>query len=262
MTERQQWSKKILGGAIVIMLCLTIISVFMTSCKLMGSTQDQTPADKDSALEDTYEAKIIYYEAMVQSLTTQLGEMEQQMYLLRDDYAEQLKKLEEQLTSQQKPELTPPGENSDLSGGGNPPISSDNEAAGTPDHPSNGDITLCDYTYRLENGRAILTSYLGKEKDVVIPAAVDGHLVIGLGDSVFADCDVRSVTLPKTVETLGWFTFYQCKNLEKVTLPAAIQNIGYASFDGCAQSLCLQVEEGSYAEQFANSFGIKYQKMT
>ena len=121
-------------------------------------------------------------------------------------------------------------------------------------------VILREYTYRLENGCAILTAYQGNESHVSVPAAVDGHLVIGLDDRTFAGCDVKSVRLPETIERIGWFTFYGCDQLEEVELPEKLSVIGYASFDGCAPTLCLRVKSGSYAEAFANSFGIRCQR--
>jgi hypothetical protein len=122
------------------------------------------------------------------------------------------------------------------------------------------EVKVSEYTYRLENGFAVLTSYDGTALDVVVPAAVDGYLVVGLDDRTFQSSNVRSVTLPETVERIGWFTFYQCENLEKIVLPSRLASIGYASFDGCAPALCLYVKSGSYAEQFANSFGLRYEE--
>ncbi len=201
---------------------------------------------------DAYDAKIVYYEAQLQSMSAQLGSMEQQLFMMKEEYLNQLQALEQKLSESQKPEAGPDEV---------PPTSEDEqEKEPSQDTDSPGeDVVLCDYTYRLESGYAILTSYRGNEKDVVIPAAVDGYLVIGLGDRMFADCDIRSVILPKTVERLGWFTFYGCKNLEKVVLPSGVKNIGYASFDGCPANLCLYVTSGSFAEQFAVSFGLNYQ---
>lgn len=234
-------------------LCMTAISVSLTSCQLVKDA-DTPKDDVSSAQKDAYDAKILYYETQVQSLTAQLGEMEQQFYVLRDEYMDQLKALEQQLAQQKPPEApTDPGEQ------GDPETPSEQPA---PPEEDAGEVQLCEYTYRLEGKFAILTAYLGSERDVIVPAAVDGYLVIGLGDSVFADCDVRSVTLPQTLERMGWFTFYQCKNLEKVILPEGLSNIGYASFDGCSKALCLYVADGSYAEQYAISFGIPYQTKT
>ena len=246
---------RVLSWVAVGALCMTTISVCLTSCQLVKDN-DTHKDDVSTAQKDAYDAKILYYQTQVQSLTAQLGEMEQQFYVLRDEYMDQLKKLEEQLAEQQKP-ADPPSEPETSPEQVAPP-----EQETQPPSENAGDIQLCEYTYRLEGKFAILTSYLGSDRDVIVPAAVDGYLVIGLGDSVFADCDIRSVTLPKTLERMGWFTFYQCKNLEKVVLPEGLSNIGYASFDGCSSSLCLYVADGSYAEQYAISFGIPYEAQT
>ena len=248
-TNNRVWSWIVAGA-----LCLTTVSASLTSCQLVKGTDDANE-NVSSVQKDAYDAKILYYESQVQSQTAQLGEMEQQFYVLRDEYMDQLKNLEQQLASQNKPADTPNDTQT-------PPADEAPPAEDTPPSEEAGDVQLCDYTYRLEGKFAVLTSYIGNERDVVVPAAVDGYLVIGLGDSVFADCDVRSVTLPKTLERMGWFTFYQCKSLEKVVLPEGLTNIGYASFDGCSQALCLYVADGSYAEQYAISFGIPYQTQT
>ena len=256
MKQRKTLKNRLLRGMIVAILCITILSICLTSCQLLKGTNSNATSGITSAEKDAYDAKIVYYEAQIQTLTSQVSDMEQQFYALRSEYLDQLQELEKQLANQQKP-TTPPSDE-EAPSGENPPLQDTPEDKPTGD----ADVALCEYTYRLENNFAILTSYLGQEKDVIVPAAVDGYLVIGLGDSVFAECDVRSVTLPKTVEHLGWFTFYQCKNLEKVVLPTSVSNIGYASFDGCSKTLCLYVTDGSYAEQYALSFGLNYQKQT
>jgi hypothetical protein len=253
--KRASLKNRVLSWIAAGALCVTTVSISLTSCQLVRG--DGTPGqDVSSAQKDAYDAKILYYQTQVQSLTSQLGEMEQQFYVLRDEYMDQLKKLEEQLAAQQKP-ADPPSEPETSPEQVAPP-----EQETPPPSEDAGDVQLCEYTYRLEGKFAILTAYFGSDRDVIVPAAVDGYLVIGLGDSVFADCDIRSVTLPKTLERMGWFTFYQCKNLEKVVLPEGLSNIGYASFDGCSRALCLYVVDGSYAEQYAISFGIPYHTQT
>jgi hypothetical protein len=234
-------------------ILITAICVCFSSCRLVGNTGEKEQ-EAPSIQLDAYDAKIVYYEAQLQSLTTQLGSMEQQLYMMKEEYLSQLQALEEKLSATSKPEDVP-----SLGQPLEPSEKEENEEP-TQDVVSPGEeVVLCEYTYRLENGFAILTSYRGNEREVIIPAAVDGYLVVGLGDRMFADCNVLSVTLPQTVERLGWFTFYGCKNLQKVVLPSGVKNIGYASFDGCPPGLCLYVSSGSFAEQFAISFGLKYQ---
>jgi len=251
MTVKEKKKNRIFLWLSAGVLLITAVCVCLTSCRFIDDAKDEGENKSPSAQMDAYDAKIVYYEAQLQSLSAQLGSMEQQFFMMKEEYLNQLQALEQKLSESQKPEPDPEDSPTQKEDEGGKEPSQDTDSSGE-------DVILCDYTYRLESGYAILTSYRGSEKDVVIPAAVDGYLVIGLGDRMFADCDVRSVTLPQTVERLGWFTFYGCKNLEKVVLPSGIKNIGYASFDGCAANLCLHVVSGSFAEQFAVSFGLNY----
>ncbi len=264
MAIENQWRHRIIGGFLAGIFLIVCIGGCLSSCQLGDSlTENSDIQGQLSAEKDSYEAKILYYETQIKRLTTQLDQVEQQLYLLRSDYMDQLKELEEQLNQSKpnEPEQLP--ENPEGDNTLDPPATT---PEGAPDEDTSTsvppEVTLCDYSYRLENGRAILTAYLGKEKEVVVPAAIDGYLVVGVGDNAFADCDIVSVILPQTIETLGWFSFYQCKSLKKVILPSKISNIGYASFDGCPASLCLYVAEDSYAEQYAVSFGLNYQNKT
>ena len=251
MTVKEKKRNRIFLWLSAGVLMITAVCVCLTSCRFIKDDKSEGENKNPSVQMDAYDAKIVYYEAQLQSLSAQLGSMEQQFFMMKEEYQNQLQALEQKLSESQKPETKP----------NEPPAEEDEQGKEpTQDTDSPGeDVVLCDYTYRLESGYAILTSYRGNEKDVVVPAAVDGYLVIGLGDRMFADCDIRSVTLPQTVERLGWFTFYGCKNLEKVVLPSGVKNIGYASFDGCPANLCLYVTSGSFAEQFAVSFGLNYQ---
>ena len=241
--------------------CLAVVCIVLVACQ-QGEEKHETPKTdvninaNDDTANEAMQAKITYCEAQLQGLTTQLDTIEQQMYLMRQDYLDQIEILEQRFN-----EKVPEKEESNDGGtsdGDNAPTTDQ----GSQDNTSNvgGEVKLREYTYRLENNFAILTSYLGKETDVRVPAAVDGHLVIGLADRTFENTNVRSVTLPDTIEKIGWFTFYQCENLEKIVLPGRLSTIGYASFDGCAPSLCLYVKTGSYAQQFANSFGLRYEE--
>ncbi len=258
-------NRQIFSWLMRIALGILGLVMILTSCQAFKGVKAEDGAKTDEitgAQKDAYEAKIVYYESQIQNLSTQLTDMEQQIYVMRDDYLKELSRLEQEIANKETEKEPTPSD--DIPTDEDTPATTDKAdttggETSDEDAEQTVDIKLCDYTYRLEDNHAILTQYHGNEKDVVVPAAVDGYLVTGLGDSVFADCDVRSVTLPQTVETLGWFTFYQCKNLEKVVLPDGIDNIGYASFDGCASTLCLFVDDGSYAQQYAISFGLNYQ---
>ncbi len=276
MTGKQRRRKRAFRWLVLGFVCVAVISLCLTSCQIGRANDANTVEDGEgtpSVKDDAYESKILYYEAQIQSLNAQLDDMEQQMLLMRDDYLTQLRSLKDRLQSGDA-ENAPPKEDGSAEKapengqGTTAPSDPEGEQNATkPQPPADdaevggaGTVVLRDYTYRLENGCAILTCYLGDESDVSVPAAVDGYLVIGLDDRTFAGCDVKSVRLPETVERIGWFTFYGCDQLEQVELPEKLSAIGYASFDGCAPTLCLRVKSGSYAEAFANSFGIRCQQ--
>ena len=58
-----------------------------------------------------------------------------------------------------------------------------------------------------------------------------------------------------TVEELEGFVFSGCTSLKNVTLPKSLEEIGYDAFAYCSR-LTLYCASGSYAERFANSYGI------
>lgn len=256
------FKKRLFQCLVVCFVCFAAVSLLLVACQQSAQAEGgKTPsggADADADVTDgALEAKILYYEAQLQGLTTQLDSMEQQMYLMRKDYLDQIELIEQRFNEQAS-------ENDEAPTDAETPEDADAEdkAPDTKeDAPSGGgEVQLREYTYLLENNFAILTSYLGDQTDIVVPAAVDGHLVIGLADRTFENSNAKSITLPDTIEKIGWFTFYQCENLEKIVLPRRLSSIGYASFDGCAPALCLYVKTGSYAQQFANSFGLRYEE--
>lgn len=75
------------------------------------------------------------------------------------------------------------------------------------------------YTYKTstdEDGNkcAVLEEYLGKDTDVEIPAKIDGVKVSELGDrTFFMKTDIKSITIPESVEYFGYYPFYGCTSL-------------------------------------------------
>ena len=206
MKEKQRRRERAFRWLMVGFLCAVAVSLCLTSCKIGRSNNandEESRTDTPSVKDDAYESKILYYEAQIQSLNTQLGDMEQQMLLMRDDYLKQLQSLKDSLPKDDAPGEQAPEQNDNIQESGDekeqlPPSSAtvnvETESADT--------VVLKEYTYRMENGCAILTSYLGDDSQVSVPAAVDGHLVIGLDDRTFAGCDIKSVRLPETIERI------------------------------------------------------------
>ena len=100
---------------------------------------------------------------------------------------------------------------------------------------------------QIEGENAIrITKYIGYEKDVVIPAEIDGMPVKEIGNvgswgdgAAFENCRfLASVVISEGIEGIGYDVFENCINLEKVTIPSSVNVIGGSNlidgpFGGC-----------------------------
>ena len=134
------------------------------------------------------------------------------------------------------------------------------------------------YTLNAE-GRAVVTRYTGRERDVNLPWNLDGHLVVEIGPEAFAgNTAIESVTLPIGVSVIRENAFLDCVNLKAVVLPARLETIEDGAFWGCTaleeveipdslaelgencfESVTLLTgSENSLAEAYAKSQGMTY----
>lgn len=122
---------------------------------------------------------------------------------------------------------------------------------------SDGGTEKAVFHYRVENGGAFVTGYEGNANIVSLPTALDSYPVRGIDDRAFEGADFTALTLPDGILTVGWFAFYDCKQLIELSLPASITSIGYGAFDGC-EHIRVVCPAGSYAEQCVKSYGLNY----
>ncbi len=134
--------------------------------------------------------------------------------------------------------------------------------AGKTDAPSSDETTVTTteepspFTYKTEDGGAVITAYSGNYSVLVIPEKLGDHQVIAIADSVFSgNTKLTSVTLPKGIKKLGWFAFSGCTSLKSIHIPDSVSEIGYDAFAYCT-GLTIYCSSGSYAESFAKSYGI------
>ncbi len=85
-----------------------------------------------------------------------------------------------------------------------------------------------DYNYIVSDyGTALITSYFGKETELVIPSVLGGYPVSAINNAV---CKGRenliSVTIPNGVETIGDYAFMDCPLLETIILPGSVTSFG------------------------------------
>lgn len=89
-----------------------------------------------------------------------------------------------------------------------------------------------EYEYTVdENGYATLTKYIGTDADVLVPDSIDGHIVTGLGDSVFyvQQTEIQSIKLSRDIKDLGAYVFLS-DTLQNITVDT--ENEYFTSVDG------------------------------
>ncbi len=72
-------------------------------------------------------------------------------------------------------------------------------------------------------------------KTLEIPAEVDGKPVVGIGASTFeGNKNLKSVSIPSSVKTIGKNAFKDCSHLEEAVLSEGLENIADGAFEGCS----------------------------
>ncbi|MBQ9081879.1 MAG: leucine-rich repeat domain-containing protein [Clostridia bacterium] len=112
----------------------------------------------------------------------------------------------------------------------------------------------------LPDGTLMLTSYKGNAQEVIVPPRIGKKAVTALGDGVFAPytClpkaaddsgerrriekpaqrqralqNIRAITLPDSLTSIGDAAFMNCTGLESITIPSGVTRIGDETFRDC-----------------------------
>ena len=97
-----------------------------------------------------------------------------------------------------------------------------------------------DFLYTvLDDGTAEITGYQGKtDGDLIIPSSIDGYTVTRIGNCVFSNCGfMGKLKIPEGIITIGAQAF--SGSFDKIqfsgtlTLPKTLENIGYEAFSHC-----------------------------
>lgn len=97
-------------------------------------------------------------------------------------------------------------------------------------------FTSGDWSYELlEDGSASVTGYTGSEVNLVIPAEVDGHRVVCIGEGAFLDNKkLEAVKFPDTLQRIGSEAFRACTGIRgDLTIPDSVTEIGESAFWCC-----------------------------
>lgn len=113
-----------------------------------------------------------------------------------------------------------------------------------------------DFQYTTKDGKITILSYVGSEKTVSVPEEIGGCPVTYIADTAFeGNLTLEKVILPSSLEGIGWFAFRGCIALCEVQAPSSIAKIEYGAFENCNAKLTIVCPEGSYAEEYAISYG-------
>jgi hypothetical protein len=72
---------------------------------------------------------------------------------------------------------------------------------------------------------------------VVIPEIVTykkkNYTVVGIDDRAFSNCDLRSISIPNSVKSIGNEAFANCVHLQSISIPNSVKSIGNDAFSNC-----------------------------
>lgn len=91
------------------------------------------------------------------------------------------------------------------------------------------------WTYEVaEDGSITITGFRSAQKNIVVPAKINGKFVRKLGDGLFKNrADLTMIVVPYGITDIGNDVFSGCAKLEKVELPQSLTTIGDKAFANC-----------------------------
>ncbi|MBR7032036.1 MAG: leucine-rich repeat protein [Clostridia bacterium] len=117
-----------------------------------------------------------------------------------------------------------------------------------------------DWEYTVSNGEATVTRYYGSATEVSIPSKINGYTVTSLTGyyesngwrGIFYSKNVKAVTIPDSVTSIGQSAFSGCASLTSVTIGDSVTSIGYSAFSDCTSLTSVTIPDsvtsiGSYA---------------
>ena len=102
-----------------------------------------------------------------------------------------------------------------------------------------------EYTYKeLSEGNIEIESYMGNDKEVVIPDEICGKKVVSLGEYSFCWSDIEKVTLNKSLVKISRNTFSSLSNLKEVIFNKNLKEIDENSFADCKSLTSVNIPQG------------------
>lgn len=101
------------------------------------------------------------------------------------------------------------------------------------EYDSSDDLFTEEYNYEiLEDDTAAINKYLGSDTQVSVPSEIEGYKVTAIHRYAFADQkELKSVTIPEGVISIGFAAFSGCTSLEELNLPDSLQEMHFMYID-------------------------------
>ncbi|MBR1591480.1 MAG: leucine-rich repeat protein [Ruminococcus sp.] len=88
--------------------------------------------------------------------------------------------------------------------------------------------------YLDENSGAVITEIKSEMTEIVIPSEIDGFKVTGIDKyTFFENTEIKSVTLPESLESIGDYAFSGCLAISDMVIPENVNSIGKGCFMSC-----------------------------
>ena len=100
-----------------------------------------------------------------------------------------------------------------------------------------------------EKLQAVITGLLQERRHVEVPELIGGYPVTGIAPHAFAEKkQMRSLSLPGTLRSVGAFAFHNCPQLEEISLYDSIRDFhnGVVRQDRRLHRIRMTVQEGNY----------------
>ncbi len=208
--------------AIIIILSVSIFASLFSCVGNIDANKDPAPSVTSSN------------EVLISILESKLSALQSSYSSSNEEAKKEIERLEKEIEKLKAKETTAPA-----------------TAATTPAAPSI-------YRYRINEGKAIITGFVGNDEKIVIPSIVDGFEVVGIDEKAFSGYKITSVVISEGIEYLDWFAFYNCAQLTSVTIPSSVTKIGYGAFDGTSDGFTVYCHKESFAQSYAKSYGLPY----
>lgn len=96
------------------------------------------------------------------------------------------------------------------------------------------------FRFRKRDDCIYLTSYIGDESVVTVPATFKGLPIIGVSKNCFSKCEnevlekIKQIILPDTIEIIESYAFFCCVALEKMDFPKNLKILKQNAFENCS----------------------------